>query len=41
MAVNLEAVKKLGLIPEEDSYGEFAEEALTAEYIEVFMSGFA
>ena len=41
LGVSVEAVKKLGLIPEEDSYGEFAEEALTAEYIEVFMSGFA
>ena len=41
LAVSLEAVKKLGAIPEEDCYGEFAEEALTAEYIKVFMSSFA
>jgi len=39
LAVSLDAVKKLGLIPEEDSYGEFADEALTDEYTEIFMSG--
>jgi hypothetical protein len=37
LAVNVESVKKLGAVPDEDSYGEFADEALTTEYIEIFM----
>ena len=39
LAVSVESVKSLGAIPEEDAYGEFADEALTAEYTEIFMSG--
>lgn len=38
LRVSLKAVKKLGSIPEDGSYGEFAEEALTAEYIQIFMN---
>jgi hypothetical protein len=34
-----ESVKSWGAVPEEDAYGEFADEALTAEYTEIFMSG--
>ena len=39
LAVSVESVKSLGAVPEEDSYGEFADEALTAEYTEIFISG--
>jgi len=36
LGVNIESVKKLGEI-EEDSFGEYAEDALTAEYLELFV----
>ena len=36
LAVNVESVKQLGDIPAEDSFGEYADEALTAEYLELF-----
>ena len=37
LAVNVESVKKLGEIPEEDCFGEYADEALTTEYTELFV----
>ena len=37
LAVNVESVKQLGAVPAEDSYGEYADEALTAEYTEMFI----
>ena len=35
--VSVESLKKLGEIPEEDSFMDYAEEALTAEYTELFV----
>jgi hypothetical protein len=37
LGVNVESVKKLGERPEEDCFLEYAEEALTAEYLELFV----
>jgi hypothetical protein len=37
LGVDVQAVKKLGDVSMEDSFGEYADEALIAEYIEVFM----
>jgi hypothetical protein len=37
LGVNLESVKKLGEIPDEDSFSEYAEEGLTAEYLDLFV----
>jgi hypothetical protein len=37
LAVNVESLKKLGEIPEEDSFMEYAEEDLIAEYLELFV----
>jgi hypothetical protein len=37
LAVNVESVKKLGDVPAEDYFGEYAEEGLTEEYKELFM----
>ena len=37
LAVNVESVKQLGDVPAEDSFGEYADEALTVEYIELFV----
>ena len=37
LGVNVESLKKLGEIPEEDAYMEYADEALTTEYTELFV----
>ena len=37
LGVDVQAVKKLGDVSMEDSFGEYADEALIVEYIEVFM----
>jgi len=35
--VSVESLKKLGEIPEEDSFSGYAEESLIAEYLELFV----
>ena len=37
LGVTVESVKKLGAVPEADYYLEYADEALTAEYTELFV----